>query len=188
MSLTRTQWGLLRFALKVLPVTAALGGALFGYFEVHDMGRNIAATIQGVQATQTATGLPWHIVLENMAIGTVLGLTSGIVLSSFGLIFADFMTVVEDPRRYPGGKDNAVSGTISNKTYYKKLDVKDHEKSTKKVAAKYDDMRQKEAEEIQEILEIGTEGIREKKLAKKVEEKKAEDDEKTEGDEKTVSE
>ena len=186
MSLTRTQWGLLRFALKALPVAAALGGALFGYFEVYDMGHHILATIQGIEAKQSAAGIPWYIVLENVAIGTVLGFTSGIVLSSFGLIFSDFMTVVEDPViRYPRSEDNTVYGPTSNKTYYKKHDVKDHERSTQKIAEKYEDLRQKEAEEIQEILEIGTEGIREKKLGKKVEEKKTESDKKAENDPKT---
>jgi len=169
MNLTRTQWVLLKLALKALPVVTTMGGALFGYLEGHDMGHNIMAAIQGLEVEPSVYGLPWYVVLENTVIGTVLGLAGGIMLSCFGLIFLDFMTVVDDPAsRYTRKTDNSVSSATGNKTYYKKYDVEDHERSTQKVAAKYDDMRQKEEEEIQEILEIGTKGIREKKLGKKV--------------------
>ena len=176
MELTQTQVVLLKHALKALPVATTVGGALLGYVEGHEIGRMIAAAVHGVAAEPSAEVFPWRIAWENAAIGTILGLTGGMVLSCLGLIFSDFITASDDPvRRYtkPGsGVEGAAGNKTSNqKTYYKKYDVGDHERSTQKVAAKYDDQRQKAEAETQEILEIGTVGVREKKLGKRVDNK-----------------
>ena len=176
MKLTRTQVVLLKLALKALPVATTMGGALFGYLAGHDIGRTLAATIHGVTAEPSVDAIPWRIVWENAAIGIALGLTGGVALSCFGLIFSDFITVTDDPdSRYTGSTGGGVEGSAGNKaynkTYYKKYDVGDHERSTQKVTAKYDDQKQKAEAEIQEMLEIGTEGIRERKLGKRVDNK-----------------
>ena len=175
MRLTRTKWILLKLAIKTLPIVTVLGGALFGYLEGHEAGHNIMATMRGIPVKQSIDGLPWHIVLQNTAIGAALGLTGGITLTCFGLVISDLMTVVDDPvsRMAKGAGSSGISGagSMSGKTYYKRQDVEDHERSTQKVAEKYDDKRQKEEVEKKEILEIGTDGVRAKKLGKKVEKK-----------------
>ena len=151
-----------------------MGGALFGYLEGHDVGHNILAAMRGMEMKQFPDGLPWYVVLENTALCTVMGLAGGVAVSCFGHIFLDCaMVAVESANRRTRDADtgSSVSGPSSKKIYYKKHDLEDHNRSTQKIAEKYDNIKQKEEDEIQEILEIGTNGIRAKKLGKKVDNK-----------------
>ena len=152
-----------------------MGGALFGYLEGHDVGHDILATVRGMEIKQQfPDGLPWYVVLENTVLCTVMGLTGGVALSCFGHIFLDCAIVaVESANRrvQDAGAGSSISGPMSKRIYYKRHDLDDHNRSTQKVAEKYEGIKRKEADEIQEILEIGEDGIRAKKLGKTVDNK-----------------
>ena len=190
MNLTRTQSELLKLALKTFPIITTLGGALFGYMEGHEMGHNYMAAMQGIEIerhididgeryTLDIPPLPWHVVLKNTAFAAVLGLTGGIAVMCVGLVLADLFAVVDDPiNRQKNSTGSGANSATFIRTYYKKLDVTDHERSTTKVAEKYDEKKKKEEAENQEILEIGTKGIREKIMGKKPEDKKQNNEDK----------
>ena len=171
LNLTRTQFELLKLALKVLPLVTTIFGALSGYVQGQAKIHDILVAMHATEGAQNTDGFLLHVLLEHIVIGSALGLTGGIVLSCFGLVLLDCIVVVAEPvKRFTRDTDtvSGVSRATGIPVYYKKQDVDEHERSTQKVAEKYDAKRQKEEAETKEILEIGTVGIREKKLGKKI--------------------
>jgi len=168
-ALTRAQLVLLKLICKALPLITIMGGALFGYLEGHHVGHDILAAIRGLETSSFPDGRPWSFVLENMAICTAMGLTSGMALSCFGLVFLDCAVVVVEPvnrRIRDVGTKSGISGT-SSKIYYQKHDLDDHNSSILQVAEKYAKIRKKEEVEIQKILPMGTKGVQAKKRGTK---------------------
>jgi len=170
LSLTRTQFALSKLVLKTLPLIAILSGALFGYLEGHDVGHDVLATIRGLEIQSFPNGLPWYVILENMAICTAMGLTGGIALSCFGLVLLDCSTVIVEPVNRltrNAGTDSGISSKTT-KIYYKQEDIEDHKKTVRKVGEKYANIRLQEGVEFQRILPTGTDGTRANKLGEEL--------------------
>jgi len=162
------QLELLKNGFKALPVFTTMGGALFGYLEGHEMGHNIMAAMGGVTVQQPTDVLPWYEVWQNVGIGVAMGLTGGMALACFGIAATHHIPVEGDsPGRHRRGGGIGAFIPTRFKTYFKKSDVEDHDKSIHKTAVKYDKKRREEEAEVKEILEIGTEGMRAKKFGKK---------------------
>ena len=164
----RSRLELLKNALKALPVCTTMSGAVLGYLERHEVGHTLLMTMSKVTMKQPADPLLWHEILQNVAIVSAMGLTSGMALTCFGLAALHHVSVEEDsPDRQARHMSIGTFIPTRFKTYFKKKHVEEHEKTTQKATAKYDKKRQEEKAETKEILEIGTEGVRAKKFGKK---------------------
>ena len=171
----RSRLELLKNGLMALPVFTTLAGAFFGYLEGHESGHNILATIKGTvpDPLVEAEPLPWYEVLKNAAICSAMGLTGGIAVTCFGMVATHNISVEPDPLDRQARRTDSGEFVASNiKTYFKKSDVEDHLKSTIRTTEKYDKKKQEQKAEATQILEIGTEGIRAKKLGKTISSKK----------------
>ena len=169
----RSRLELLKNCLKAFPVLTTGIGAVFGYYEGHELGHDVMAAVKGLPARDPEYVMQWYEILENVIIAGLLGLTGGVAMTCFGMAFTHHIPIEEDPIDYAArGKDGKFV-PVHLRTYFKKQDVEDHKKSITKVAEKYEKKKQEQAAEAQEILKIGTSGIREKKFGKKIVKKSA---------------
>jgi hypothetical protein len=147
-----TQYELLRTGLKALPVITTLGGAATCFL----LDMNEVALFESEKFGQ-------HII-RDVIIGGVIGLLGGMAVSNFGQVALGLVNVERDPTykdiRKAGGGSGAPSTVFK---VYDKADIQDNNKSTTKTAQKYAEKEKAEKVERSQILEIGTEGIAQKK-------------------------
>ena len=147
-----TPYTLLRNGLVALPLLTALIGAATAYFL---FGRGVIVVGDGK--------LGQHLVTD-LIIGSVLGFLGGLTVSCWGQVALCSVNVEDDPLyKEKRRADSGASSGVKFATVYTKPDLEDHNRSTNKTQKKFEEKEKTEKIERSQILEIGTEGIKQKK-------------------------
>ena len=148
-----TQFELLRTGLKALPVISTLGVAFICFV----LDASEVALFGNAEAGKHT--------IRDIIIGGTMGLLGGLAVSSLGQAALYLVKVERDPTykdKRKGGSSSA-GGPSSVFRVYDKADIQDNQKSTTKMAQKYAEKEKTAKAERSQILEMGTEGIAQKK-------------------------
>jgi hypothetical protein len=148
-----TQFELLCTGLKALPVITTLGG----------VGVCILFDVNGYGTVSPESDKFMQYVIRDAIICGAMGLLGGVVVACFGHAALFHVNVEEDPRQRARRRAGGPGGTSTIVKFYDKSDVQDNNKSTEKVSKKYAEKEKAAKVERSQILEMGTEGIAQKK-------------------------
>jgi hypothetical protein len=147
-----TQFQLLRNGLRALPAITTLGGAATAYL------------LFGLGGAAPGDDQFWQQIIKNIAIGGAMGFLGGMAASLLGQAVLHHVNVEDDPiHRKKRKADNSPGTSSTASVAYTKADLEDHQRSTTKTLKKYEEKKNEEKAERKQILEIGTEGLAQKK-------------------------
>jgi hypothetical protein len=144
-----THYQLLHNGLRAFPALTTVGGVATAYL-LFGIGEEAGQSIY-----------------RELIIGGIMGLLGGVAVSSLGQAALHHVNVEDDPRykeRRRQGNSQFIQSKITK--VYSKADLEDHEKSTSKTIKKLQEKAKADKAERAQILEIGTQGLEQKKKEK----------------------